>query len=112
MTVSMGDILEKDWKYARSIKEKAVNLACGRILNKILAITRSDNTNHEKFLNIWDVLQAENDEIAVMFDGFRRSTAIFQISLWKKNGLITDEEFSSFSSETQDIIKRISEIQR
>ena len=110
MKVFMGDILEKDWKFARSIKGKAVNLACGRILNKILAITQSDYTNHEKFLNVWDVLRTENDEIAVMFDGFRRSTAIHQISLWKRNGLITDEQFSSFSLETQEIIKRISEI--
>ena len=47
MKVFMGNIFEKDWKFARSIKGKAVNLACGRILNKILAITQSDYPKYE-----------------------------------------------------------------
>ena len=106
----MENIQEKDWKIARSIKGKILNLACGRILDKISAITHRDNTNHEKFLDVWDLLHRENDDIALMFDGFRRSTAIHQISLWKRNGLLTDEDFSSFSIETQEIINKISEL--
>jgi len=40
-------------------------------------------------------------EVASAFDDFRRSTAIFQIAIIRKLGVITDEELGRFSESTR-----------
>lgn len=107
----MSDIRESDWKIARSMKEKALDLACKQILEKASKIVESDDEgNHAKYLELWSLLRAEDKRIRLMFDDFKRGGALQQISFWKRHGLITDEEFSSFSPETQERIEAMLEI--
>ena len=107
----MSDIRESDWKIARSMKDNALDLACKQILEKASKIIESDDEgNHAKYLVLWKVMRAEDKQIAFMFDDFKRSTAIQQVSSWKRRGLITEEEFSSFSPETQERIESMLKI--
>jgi len=109
----MNDIREKDWKTARSMQERVLNLACERILEKVSGILKNDDDDsHAKYIELWKTLHAENRWIKIMFDDFKRSSAIDQISFWRFCDLITDDEMALFSPETQDRIETLIEIRR
>ena len=55
-------------------------------------------------------MKEEDKEIALMFDDLKRSTAVFKLSVWKRNGLLSDENFEEFSEETQRRIESLYDI--
>ncbi len=96
---------ETDWKKLRSLKEPLLQLACEKILYKLKQIIDNpQNNNHQTYLNLWKVLTKENEELSLMFDDLKRSTAVSKLAVWKKYGLISDNDFNQFTEET---IKRI-----
>lgn len=104
----MKDIREKDWKLARGLKEKALEMACEKILDKIEETTKnSGKNNHSKYLEIWKILKVQDKDIALMFNDFKRSTAIQKVSFWRYHNLISDVDFSDFTVETQKEINRM-----
>jgi nitrogen fixation/metabolism regulation signal transduction histidine kinase len=109
----MDNIQEKDWKIVRSMKDKVLDLACERILDKFSAVIKDhDRSNHAKYRELYKAIHKENKQIANMFDDFKRSSALFQIALWKLNNLITDEEVAQFSPETQEHIQAMAKTWR
>jgi len=46
-------------------------------------------------------MHKRDKEIANAFNDFRRSTAVIQIAIIRKLGVITDEEFGRFSESTR-----------
>ena len=107
----MSDIREKDWKIIRSMKDRVLDLACERILEKLSGIIESkDGGNHARYLELWKTLRAEDEKIGIMFNDLRRSSALRQVSLWKLHELITDDDIASFSPETQERIKTPTEM--
>ncbi len=102
----MDNIREKDWKIVRTMQDRVLDLACKRILDKFSAVINdNDRSNHAKYRELYKAIHKENKQIANMFDDFKRSSALFQIALWKLNNLITDEDISAFSPETQEHIQ-------
>jgi len=55
-------------------------------------------------------MRKRDKELANAFNGLRRSMALEQFTLMKSYGLVTDEEFSRFSQETQDTVNQWLEI--
>ena len=47
-----------------------------------------------------------------MFDDLKRSTAIFKLSVWKMNNILSDENFKEFTEETQNRIQSLCDIER
>jgi hypothetical protein len=45
--------------------------------------------------------------MALVFDFLRRSTALEQLAAMKRRGLVTEDEFSRFSQETQEFVIRV-----
>ena len=109
----MPNIPEKDWKKLRAMKDTVLNIACERILEKVKrVIENKGNDNHKAYIELWEIMRLEDDEIALMFDDLKRSNAKIKLAAWKSNGLISDEDLKGFSEETQDSINIINEIQR
>jgi len=109
----MNDIREKDWKIIRSMKDRVLDLACERILEKVSGIIENkDGGSHAKYLELYKALHTEDKQIGIMFNDLRRSSAIQQVSLWKFHGLITDDEIALFCPETQDRIQTLTEMFR
>jgi hypothetical protein len=50
---------------------------------------------------MWDLMQEQNREMALAFDGLRRSTAFLQTLQMRRIGLFTEEEFARFSEQTR-----------
>ena len=104
----MNNIPEKDWKLLRSIKDEKLNLACKNIINKINEEIENGGVNyHKSYLNIWEIVNNDDKEIASNFNDLRRSNAIMKLALWKRSGLLTEQELNRFSEDTRKIIKNI-----
>jgi len=104
----MRNIPEKDWKKMRAMKDTVLNIACERILEKVKrVIENKENDNHKAYLKLWKIMRSEDDEIAIMFDDLKRSTARIKLVAWKRNNLISDEDLKEFSEETQEYVNMI-----
>lgn len=107
------DIPERDWKKLRSLKETALNIACERIFQKIHKLIESRGAeSHKYYLKLWEVMEEEDNQISLMFDDLKRSTGIFKLSVWKKNGILSVENFKEFTEETQRRIELLCNIGR
>ncbi len=102
----MRQIKESDWKILRQLSAVALERFCEKVLSEVEAI-RADNSKsiHQRYLDVFQLMRKRDKELAQAFDNLRRSTALEQLILMKAHGLITDEEFSRFSQETQDAVK-------
>ncbi len=107
----MSKIPERDWKRLRAITEEKLGQACESILAKIEKILKNrKGKEHKTYLDIWKVLEKEDEKIARMFNDPRRSNAIFMIAALRVNGYLSDEEMKEFSAETQEKVKIITKI--
>jgi hypothetical protein len=101
----MREIKESDWKIFRQLHKVALERFCERILSEIERVNaESTKTAHQKYLEIYDLTRRRNEEVAALFDDFRRSTAFFQIVAMKQRDLFTEEEYSRFSEEIRNRI--------
>jgi len=104
----MSGILEKDWKIIRAIKDEKLNAVCADILNEInQEIRDKEENNHKAYLNIWNVVNTRDNDIAEMFNDLRRSNAVCKLALWYKKGYLTENELNEFSDETRSIINAL-----
>ena len=98
----MSDFPERDWKLLRELKPVALERLCDQILRRAAKIaTASNATNHERYLKVYDLIQKQNEEVAIAFDDHRRSTALLKVLDIHRRGLFTEEEFARFSEETR-----------
>lgn len=99
-------IKESDWKLLRQIYRVPLERLCQRILKEIDAVSAdSTKTYHQRYLEIFDIIQRRNKDIAMAFDNMRRSTALTQLAIIYSKGLLTQEEFLRFSQETRSIVE-------
>ena len=107
------DIPEKDWKKLRSLKDSALNVACERIFEKIKILSENRGAeSHKYYLKLWKLMRDEDKDISLMFDDLKRSTGIFKLAMWKKNGILSQESFDELTEETQKHIDLILNINR
>ena len=101
----MREIKESDWKILRSLYPQTLERFCQQILLEVERIN-SDRTKsfHQKYLAIYEVMQRRDKEMAQTFDDLRRSTALTQLAAMKARGLLSEEEFSRFSQDTQQVV--------
>ena len=100
------EIKEADWKLLRQMAPVALERFCQRLLGEIDRI-RADTTksHHQRYLDIFAVLQRRDEEIGHAFNDLRRSTALTQLAAICSHDSLTEEEFSRFSPETRSVIE-------
>jgi len=107
------DIPERDWKKLRALKDSALDVACERIFHRINGVIESRGTeSHRYYLKLWKIMREEDEKISLMFDDLKRSTAVFKLAMWRRNGILSDESFSELTEETQNRIETICSIER
>ena len=95
-------IPEADWGVFRSLHPIWIDRFCRRVNDELLRTLSDDSRDaYERYLATYKLMQKRDKEIASAFDDFRRSTAIFQIAIIRKLGVITDEELGRFSESTR-----------
>ena len=104
-------VSESDWKIFRRVREPALDKFCGRILGELDLISRDGSlSNHERFLEVFRLLQDRNYELAQAFDAPRRSQMLIQLAKMHSLGLLEAEELARFAPKTQETIAALAEL--
>ena len=89
---------ESDWKIFKKIKEQALERFCADTLADFEeAIDKKDMSNHEKYLNLFKLVENADKRISLLFDGHSRSKAQIQLTLIRSEGLVGNHELEGMS---------------
>jgi hypothetical protein len=99
---------EADWKTLRRLHPVALDRFCGRVLEECRQLLAEEgNTNHERYLALYRLLQERDEELADAFNDMRRSRAHLRLMRMQELGLLTENEVEEFSPETQELLKSV-----
>lgn len=99
-------IPERDWKVFKQVRERALQRFCeGVLAEAVAACTRPGLSAHQRYGDLYGLIQDRNRTMALAFDEFRRSTALGCIRLFRTLDLLTDDEIAQFSEDTQDLTR-------
>ena len=102
----MRDIKESDRKLLRQLKPVALDRYCERVLSEVgRAAAEPGASAHARYLNVFNLIQRRNRELADAFDDVRRSTALLRLACIRSHGLLTDEELARFSADTREALR-------
>ena len=100
------EISETDWKLFRQLHPIARDRFCERVLSDVGRLASDTGKSaHDRYLAVFQLLQRRDKMLAEAFNGLRRSTAWRQLAVIRSRGLLTEEEFASFSSETRGAVQ-------
>ena len=100
----MHEFNESDWKYLRKIQEQMLNRLCDKLLDKLNEETKQEarkDGSHKQYLKVYRLLKELDDEIAVCFNDWRRSTILTRLLAMKRLGVISEQEVNGLSEETK-----------
>jgi hypothetical protein len=96
------EIKESDWKILRRLQPLALERLCKRVLDEIeSARNDSGRTFHQRYLDIYRIVEQHDREMAAIFNDVRRSNAMMRLALMRSSGLLEESEIASFSEETR-----------
>ena len=99
-------IAEPDWKVLRRVHPLALERYCERVLAEIVRVTHnSAQSTHQRYLDIFKIIEQRDREMASIFDDPMRSNALTMLARIRAAGLLTEDEFSSLSPETRSAIE-------
>ena len=99
-------IAEADWKVLRRLHPLALERFCERVLTEIERVMDiSTQSAHQRYLGIFQIIEQRDREVASIFNDPKRSNALTMLARIRSEGLLTEDEFSSFTSETRAAIQ-------
>ena len=103
----MNRFPERDWKVLSRLKPLALERLSRRILDGALEIIEDaeEGKSHDAYLALYKFIMDQDEEVALCFDDWRRSSAMTMLICWRTRKLISDEEFAAFSPEIRNMIK-------
>ena len=100
---------ESDWKIFRELRELALDRFCKRILDELERLRLdTSRSHHERYLDVFRLLQDRDDEVAHAFNDPRRSRMLIQLAAIHAYDLLEPDEFARFTPETRDTIESFS----
>jgi hypothetical protein len=109
MTKSFKHLPESDWKKFKRLRSKALERFCERVLIDIGDIAGDGNRSfHERYGEIFGLIEDRDKAMAHAFDDLRSSQAIFQLGLMYSYGLVEPGELDDFTPETRDRLEPFS----
>ncbi|MEM8641028.1 MAG: peptide ABC transporter substrate-binding protein [Cyanobacteria bacterium P01_G01_bin.54] len=98
-------IPEADWKKFRKLREVALERFCDRTLQEITTIAANDAaSSHQRYLKIYDFIQAQDQDLSRAFDAPRRSQMLEQLIAMQGLGLFTTEDLDQFTDATREVL--------
>ena len=104
-------IPESDWRHFKRVHSELLERYCARVLDELAASLQArEGTAHDRYIRAYKLLKDRDKDLARAFDDFRRSTAVMQLAIMRLMGLLTDEDLSAFSEQTQAQVRGITTI--
>jgi hypothetical protein len=101
---------EHDWKRWQQLAPALLNRYCDSVVANAVGNATSGVSGHEKFLALYRFVDESNADIAIVFDGRRRSNALLQIAAAVIRGIMSESELRSFSEGSQERVRMIAGI--
>lgn len=109
----MREFPEPDWKVFREVRTAALERFCARVLADVQRIAADGSLSaHDRYLQVYRLVERKDLELAGAFDNPRRSQAIAQLARMQALDLLTPEELSRFTPATRDSILALMPIAR
>jgi hypothetical protein len=93
------DINESDWKVVRRLHGVALERYCQRVLEEVKVATACNDSYHDCYLKLYQLIRDRDKTMARVFDDLRRSNAVLLLLAIVNEGLLTDDELNQFSQE-------------
>jgi hypothetical protein len=104
--MSLHDVPESDWKVFRELQQRALERFCKRTLEEVQTILgQGSQSHHNRYLDVFRLLQTRDDELARAFNDARRSRMIIQLVAMHSYGLLEANELERFTERTRATIK-------
>ena len=101
----LREIKEADWKVLRRLHPVALERFCERVLAEIGSVNNDSARNfHQRYLDIFEIIERRDLEMARIFDDLKRSRALTMLAQMCSAGLLTEDELSGLSPETRSVI--------
>lgn len=76
------------------------------MLAEIESVRHNDARSfHQRYLDIFEIVERRNREMACIFDDLKRSNAWTMLAQMRSQGLLMEDEYSSLSPETRSAIE-------
>ena len=99
-------VTEADWKLLRRTHPLALERYCERTLAEIELVTNnSAQSAHQRYLEIFKIIEQRDREIASIFNDPKRSNALTMLARLRAAGMLTEDEYSRLSSETRSDVE-------
>jgi hypothetical protein len=99
-------IAETDWKVLRRVHPLARDRYCEDVLAEIERVTHnSAQSTHQRYLDIFKIIERRDREIASIFNDPKRSNALTMLARMRAAGLLKEDEFLSLSPLTRSAIE-------
>ena len=102
------DFPESDWKIFRELRELALERFCNRVLEELEPLRLdTSRSHHERYLDVFRLLQSRDEELAHAFNDPRRSKMIVQLAAIHAYSLLEADELARFTPDTRDTIELV-----
>lgn len=92
----------------RRLHPLAVERFCERVLAEVDRVIHNKTEGaHQRYLDIFRIMERRDREMARLFDSPRRSQGLMMLAGIRSAGLLTEDEFSSLSPETRGVIQML-----
>ena len=100
------DFPESDWKTLSRLKPLALDRLCERIVleSEDIIVRVKEGGYHNAYLELFKHIQTQDKTVGNCFNDWKRSQAFFILTNWRREKLVTDEEFAAFGAETRIIV--------
>lgn len=101
-------VLETDWRVFRELREVALDRFCRRVLEEATRICSDTSRGpHERYLEVYRLLQARDESLGRAFDDPRRSRMLWQLAAIRALGALEEEDLSGLTRETRQQVEAL-----
>ena len=99
---------ESEWKKFKKLKDICLERFCERVLaNASSVVSEKGKTSLDRYYDLYQLIQDEDEDLEKAFDGLSRSKAFMQLLLMYRMKLVEESELDEFEDETKNEIRRI-----
>lgn len=101
----MSSVPEKDWKLFCTLQAELTAKACENMFTQVEEIAKQRlGKEHQSYIDLYQLIKTVDIKITEMFNNPTQHNVFFKLVALKKFGVLSDQHWNMFSSETRERI--------